>query len=159
MKNTPPVSLALTKLNTPHRVFEHQHPIKNMEQAAAERGQDVSQLVRSILFRSGRDEFVLVLVAGPTQLSWPALRTHLGVSRMTMASKDEVLQVTGYQIGTVAPIGLLRPVRLLADKNVFAHEEISIGSGVHNTAIMIKTKDFRAALDEVEVGNFANPSQ
>ncbi len=154
MTKTAPVSLTLQKLNAPHRVFEHTNPIKSIEQAAAERAQDVTQLVRSILFRVGKDEFMMVMVAGPGQLSWPALRAHLGQSRMTMATKDEVLNVTGYPIGTVAPIGLPQPIRLLADKNVFAHDEISFGSGKRNTAIIMQTKDFQKVIGEVEIGEF-----
>ena len=154
MAKDPPVSISLTEMNTPHRVFEHKNPIKSMEQAAAERNQDVSQLIRSILFRIGKDEFILVLVAGPGQLSWPALRTHLGRSRMTMATKEEVLRVTGYPIGTVAPVGLPQPIRLLADKNVFLHNEISFGSGKHGTAIIMKTNDFKTILGEIESGEF-----
>ena len=149
-----PVSLALQKTNTAHRVFEHKNSIKNIEQAAAERGQDVMQLVRSILFRVGKDEFMMVMAAGPGQLSWPALRAHLGQSRMTMATKDEVLRVTGYPIGTVAPIGLPQPIRLLVDKNVFAYDEISLGSGQRGTAIIMQTKDFQKALGKVEIGEF-----
>ena len=154
MKKETPVSLALQQLNAPHQVFIHENPIKSIEQAAAERKQDVSQLVRSILFRVGKDEFMMVMVAGPGQLSWQALRAHLGQSRMTMATKDEVLSVTGYPIGTVAPIGLPQPLRLLADKNVFIHEEISFGSGKRNIAIIMQTEDFKKVLGEVETGEF-----
>lgn len=156
MTKQSPVSIALTERGTPHRIFEHGKPIKSMEEAAAERGQDVTQLIRSILFRVGKDEFMLVMVAGPEQLSWPALRAHLGQSRMTMATKDEVLLVTGYPIGTVAPIALPQPIRLLADKNVFVHDEISFGSGKHDTAIIMETKEFQKILGEVEIGEFLN---
>ena len=159
MTKKAPVSLALEALNAPHRVFEHQNPIKSMEQAAAERDQDVTQLVRSILFRVGKDEFMMVLVAGPGQLSWPALRTHLGRSRMTMATKDEVLQITGYPIGTVAPIGMPQPIRLLADKNVFIHNEISFGSGKRNTAIIMQMEDFKKVLGDVEIGEFLSTDE
>ncbi len=155
MKTHPPVSLALSALNTPHQVFRHEHTIKSMAEAAAERKQDIDQLIRSILFRVGKDDFILVMVAGPSQLSWSALRAHLGRSRMTMASKDEVKSVTGYPIGTVAPIGLARPLRLLADKNVFIPEEISFGSGQRKAAIIMKKRDFQKVLGEVEIGDFA----
>jgi Cys-tRNA(Pro)/Cys-tRNA(Cys) deacylase len=154
MTKAAPVSLALQKLNAPHQIFEHKNQIKSIEQAASERGQDASQLIRSILFRVGKDEFMMVMVAGPGQLSWPALRAHLGQSRMTMATKDEVLRVTGYPIGTVAPIGLPQPIRLLADKNIFIHDEISFGSGKRDTAIIMKTADFKKVLGEVETGTF-----
>jgi prolyl-tRNA editing enzyme YbaK/EbsC (Cys-tRNA(Pro) deacylase) len=142
-------------MNIPHRVFVHQTPFKSMAEAAEARGMDISQLVRSILFRVGKDEFMLVMIAGPSQISWGAMRAHLGQSRMTMASKPEVKDVTGYPIGTVAPIGLARPLRLLADRSVFVHDEISFGSGQHGTAIIMQTADFKKALGEVEIGDFA----
>jgi len=155
MTKIPPVSLALNALNAPHQVFYHKKPFKTMAEAAEAREQDIYQLVRSILFRVGKDDFILVMIAGPTQLSWTALRAYLGQSRMTMATKPEVKSVTGYPIGTVAPIGLARPLRLLADKSVFLPEEISFGSGEHGMAIMMKTKDFQEILGEVEIGDFA----
>ena len=155
MTKTPPVSLALTAQNAPHQVFIHEKPFKGMAEAADAREQEISQLIRSILFRVGEDDFILVLIAGPTQLSWSALRAHLGQSRMTMASKDEVKSVTGYPIGTVAPFGLARPLRLLADESVFAHDEISFGSGQHGTAIIMRTDEFKKVLGEVEIGEFA----
>ena len=155
MKITPPVSLALSAINAPHQIFLHENSIKSIEEAAAERRQDISQIIRSILFRVRKDDFILVLIAGPTQLSWSALRAHLGQSRMTMASKSEVKDVTGYEIGTVAPIGLARPLRLLADTSVFVPDEISFGSGQREAAIVMKTKEFQKVLGEVEIGNFS----
>ena len=152
----PPVSIALNKENVPHRVYKHQTPVNTIEEAAEARGQAISQLIRSILFRLGKNQFVLVMIAGPTQLSWPALRTHFGQSRITMATKEEVLRVTGYPIGTVAPIGLSQPIRLLADNSVFIPEEVSLGSGQRGTAIIIKTRDLRKYLENVEVGSFAD---
>jgi len=156
MKNQPPVSRYLEKEGIPHRVFHHETPIRSMQAAADARDQDINQLIRSIVFRTAKEEFILVMVAGPSQLSWSALRAHLGQSRMTMASKDEALRVTGYPIGTVAPFGLARPLRLLADENVFNHEEVSFGSGQRDTAIIMAMEDFRSALGAVEIGAFVD---
>jgi Cys-tRNA(Pro) deacylase len=150
LENKPPVSLALEKLEVPHRVFTHPGPVDSLEQAARERGQRPEQVVRSILFRTGEDEYLLALVAGPAQISWKALRAYLGQSRLTMANEDEVLAVTGYPVGAVSPFGTLRPLRVLVDRGVFAEEEISIGSGVRGTTVILKSADLRRALGEFE---------
>ena len=84
---TPPVSLALEKLNVPHQVFRHETPVDSFEKAASDRGQRPSQIVRPILFRGSEEEFALVLVAGPEQISWKILRKLLGKSRITMANE------------------------------------------------------------------------
>ena len=74
------------------------------------RGQRPEQVVRSILFRLANDQFVMVLAPGRQQISWPALRQHLGVrTRMASASPEEVLERTGYLHGEVSPFGLPLP--------------------------------------------------
>lgn len=148
---TPPVSLALEKLGVPHRVFRHENPVHSFEQAASERGQRPSQVVRSILFRISEDEFIMALVAGPAQISWKILRKHLGRSRVSMATEDEVLAVTGYRIGTVGPFGLANPLKVLVDTGVVSEEEISIGSGMRNTAVILRSADLLRAIPTAEV--------
>jgi prolyl-tRNA editing enzyme YbaK/EbsC (Cys-tRNA(Pro) deacylase) len=150
----PAASLALEKMGIPHHVFRHVRPVETLEQAARERGQSPGQVVRSIVFRLGKGEFVMVLAAGPAQISWPALRSYLGRSRISMAVKEEVLAATGYRIGAVSPFGLPAPLRTLADEAVFVPEDVSLGSGVRGVAIIMKSGDLRRALGDVEVGKF-----
>lgn len=157
MTDTTPASIALREMGINHREFVHDGPITSIEQAAAERNQEVSQVVRSILFRLREDEYALALIAGPRQISWKALRRHFGLSRLTMASPEEVLQKTGYEIGAVSPFGLPMPIRKVLDKNVLAQTAVSLGSGVRGTAILMTTKDLLAALGPVEKGEFGAP--
>jgi Cys-tRNA(Pro)/Cys-tRNA(Cys) deacylase len=150
----PPVSLALTALGVPHRVFTHAGPVTSLEQAAAERGQRPEQVVRSILFRLGQDRFAMVLVAGPGQVDWRALRRQVGQPRLTMAREEEVLAVTGYPIGAVSPFGLPQALPVYLDDSVLAAEEISIGSGVRGTTIIFRSADLHAALPDAVTGNY-----
>ncbi len=154
MTPTTAATQALDQMNIPYQVFVHDGPVRSIEQAAAERNQDVSQVVRSILFRLNEGEYAMALVAGKEQISWKALRQHFGMHRLTMASPDEVYEVTGYKVGTVSPFGLKMKVPMLADKNVFAPVAVSLGSGISGTAIMMLTKDLKKALGEIETGRF-----
>lgn len=151
MNNQPPVSIALEKLGIPHRIFQHKNPVTSLEQAASDRGQRPGQVVRSILFRVGEGEFIMALVAGPAQISWKILRKHLGQSRLTMATEDEVLAATGYRVGTVGPFGLPRPLKVLIDASILKEEEISIGSGMCNTAVIMKSADLQRALRNSDI--------
>lgn len=158
MTESPPVSLALQALGIPHRVFIHTEPIHSLEEAARQRGQRPSQVARSILFRVGQDEFMMALMAGPAQVSWKTLRRHLGQSRLTMATEDEVLAVTGYRTGTVGPFGLARPLKVLIDPSVLAEEEISIGSGMRGVAVILKSADLQQGLPNGEVVSLTESS-
>jgi Cys-tRNA(Pro)/Cys-tRNA(Cys) deacylase len=139
----------------PYRFFMHTGEVHSLQQAANERGQKVEQIIRSIVFRLSRGGFVMVLISGEKQVSWHALRKHLGTSRISMATEAEVLQVTGYPIGAVSPFGTRQPVRILVDRGVLQEQEISIGSGVRFTTVILQQKDFLRALGDVEIGDFA----
>jgi Cys-tRNA(Pro)/Cys-tRNA(Cys) deacylase len=150
MTDLPPVARVLDELHVPYRLFVHEGPVHSLEQAARERDQLSDQVIRSIVFRVGQDEFLMALIAGDRQIAWPALRRYLGQSRLTLATEDEVRSVTGYERGAVAPFGLPQPLRILVDESVFTHEEVSLGSGVRGTAVIMTSSDLRRALGEVE---------
>ena len=154
LSTAPPVSVALAVLDIPHRVFTHAGPVNSLEQAAQERGQQPGQVVRSILFRLGEGAYAMVLMAGPDQVDWKALRRHLGQSRLTMASPEEVLAVTGYAIGAVSPFGLPQPLPVLIDEGLLAQEEVSIGSGLRGTTVILRVSDLLRGLPAAQVGNF-----
>jgi prolyl-tRNA editing enzyme YbaK/EbsC (Cys-tRNA(Pro) deacylase) len=159
MSALPPVSQKLTELGIPHRVFRHAGQVTSLEQAAAERGQRVGQVVRSIVFRLGEGRFAMVLVAGPAQISWPALRAHFGQSRLTMANETEVLAATGYRPGTVSPIGLPQPLPILVDQSPLKEDELSLGSGERNVAVILRREDLFKAIGKVETGTFVADGQ
>lgn len=96
----------------------------------------------------------MVLMPGPSRISWQALRKYLKRSRLTMATTDEVLRITGYEPGAVSPFGLSTPVRMLIDQSLLSLEEISLGSGARGVAIILQSKDFLRALDQYELGSF-----
>lgn len=146
MSDATPVSEALSQLNIPHRIFRHPGPVRSLEQAAEERGQLPGQVVRSLLFRISAGQFVMVLIAGSQQVDWRALRNQMDESRLTTASREEVLQVTGYELGAVAPFGLPQPVPILVDESVLIPDELSIGSGIRGVTIILKRDDLLRAL-------------
>ena len=163
MDSRPPASIALDQLGIPHRVFLHEKPVHSLEEAATQRGQRPSQIVRSILFQVRDGEFVMVLMAGRAQIDWRKLRQIVKRSRVRMATDDEVLEVTGYKVGTVSPFGvknqacpeLNRRVRVMIDASVLREDEISIGSGIRSVAIIMQSVDIQRALQTAEIVSLA----
>jgi Cys-tRNA(Pro)/Cys-tRNA(Cys) deacylase len=158
MKNgidsTTPVTRYLDEKGITYRFFIHPGEVHSLEQAATERGQLPDQIIRSIVFRLSHGGFVMVLVAGEKQVSWQALRWYLETSRISMATENEVLEVTGYPLGAVSPFGTRQPLRILVDQGVLNENEISVGSGVRYTMVIMLCEEFMRALGKVEVGNF-----
>jgi Cys-tRNA(Pro) deacylase len=151
----PPSVNYLRERGIPHRLFVHSGPVESLEQAAADRNQRPEQVVRSIVFRINEGDFLMVLMAGPGQVPWKALRRHLNQSRLTMASEEELLLATGCRPGTVSPFGLPAPMPVLIDQRVLEQDEISMGSCRRGLAIILSPTDLMRAIDSVEVVNFS----
>jgi len=145
-KLSTPATEYLESRGVAYYIFHHPGDVNSVEQAAKERNQKPDQVVRSILFRTAGSGFVLVLMPGPSQINWKSLRSYLGKSRLTMATPEEVLETTGYPIGAVCPFGLKTALPILVDQSIKQQSEISLGSGQHSAALMMKTKDFLNAL-------------
>jgi Cys-tRNA(Pro)/Cys-tRNA(Cys) deacylase len=141
------VSKALRAMGFDHRVFRHPGTVATLEQAAKERNQRPEQVV----FRLSSGEFLVVLAPGPRQVSWKRLRQHLGERRLTLATAAEVLKMTGYRTGTVAPFGLPHAMRVLIDRSILLEVSVSIGSGVASTGIILNSADLMRALPEAEL--------
>ncbi len=154
MTEKSPVAKILKSRNIPYIEFVHPGEVHSIKQAAEERNQSLEQIIRSILFKLSKTQYAMVLIAGPMQVNWKILRQHFKQSRLTMAKKEEVLAITGYEIGAVSPFGTLKNIPVLVDQSVLAQQTISIGSGIRGTTIIMETKSLMNALAEVEIGNF-----
>jgi Cys-tRNA(Pro)/Cys-tRNA(Cys) deacylase len=153
MATTTTVTRALDSLGIPYQLHIHEKPLRSLQQAAQERGLEPTQILRSLLFRCEDEAYILVLMAGPRKVSWPKLRRHLGVSRITTATSEQVRDVTGYPPGAVSPFGLSSHIRILADRSILTHEQISLGAGIPNAGVILKLDDLLKVLD-LEMGDF-----
>jgi Cys-tRNA(Pro) deacylase len=156
-----PATRALAASGVPHRVTAHGR-VASLEEAAAVRGVEPRQIIKTIVVRRGDDDFLLVLVPGDRQISWPKLRTLLGVTRLSMPDAELAKQATGYERGTITPFGALPgptgaawPViadALLVERG----EEVNIGGGAHGVSASLAPEDLIAATD-AQVADVTEP--
>lgn len=144
----------IQRLGLDFRLRRHDHSLESLGQAALERGLSPNQIVRSLVFRLARHQFVLVLVPGPGPVSWPKLRRFLNVTRLTTASADEVVAATGYQPGTVSPFGVPENLPILADSRLLDQQEISVGAGIPNAGLILAARDLIDSL-KPRMGDFS----
>lgn len=141
----------LDQLAIPYRVYQHLRPPTSLEEATRERGQLPEQVVRSILFRLGKNDFVLVLAAGPAQLSWPKLPRQVGGLAPQPGKRGGGPEGDRGGDRGRRSAWTAGPRSLLADEGVFLPEEVSIGSGVRGTAVILKSIYLKRALGQVDI--------
>ena len=146
-----PALAALKKSGIAYTVTEH-GPVSSLEEAAAARGVEPSQILKTLVVRKAEDDYVLVLVPGDRQISWPKLRELLGVNRLSLPDKEVAKAATGYERGTITPFGALRspsgePWPVVADALVTSRPgPVSIGAGAHGVAATIDPADLVTTL-------------
>jgi Cys-tRNA(Pro)/Cys-tRNA(Cys) deacylase len=135
---------ALSESGIAHQIVRHGR-VRSLAEAAAARGVEPAAVVKTIVVRRGDDDFIFVLVPGDRAIAWPKLRAVLGVSRLSMPDAAVAREVTGYERGTITPLGSLRPWPVLADTRV-AGREVSIGAGAHGVSARVAGDDLIRAL-------------
>ena len=75
---------------------------------------EVGAIVKSLLLRT-KSSFLLCLVAGDKKCSLYKLKKILSEKDVSMASADQVKEVTGFTIGGVSPVGHLKDIKIYID--------------------------------------------
>ena len=120
--------------------------VSSLEEAAAARGLTPDRVLKSIVVRRSDRDFLFVLVPGGRTISWPKLRSHLSVKRLSMPSAAEALSVTGYERGTITPFGSSTPLPVIADAAI-PPGPVSIGAGAHGVAFTVDASALAQALE------------
>ena len=120
-------------------------PVRSLEEAAAARGLEPRQVVKTLVVRISEGDHRFVLVPGDREIAWPKLRALLAVNRISMPPAEEAREVTGYERGTITPLGSLRALPVVADSLI--EGTVSIGGGAHGVALTVDAAELLAALD------------
>ncbi|MBM6404405.1 YbaK/EbsC family protein [Phycicoccus sp. CSK15P-2] len=147
--------VALAASGLAHEVTEHGR-VSSLEEAARLRGVEPGAVVKTLVVRRAEDDHLFVLVPGDREISWPKLRAHLGVSRMSMPDAATALEVTGYERGTITPFGSSRTLPVVADATLTGRT-VSIGAGAHGVAATVDADDLVVALD-ADVADVTDPA-
>jgi Cys-tRNA(Pro)/Cys-tRNA(Cys) deacylase len=117
------------------------------EESASLQGIQLRQLLRTIVIRRARDDYVFVLVPGGRQIDWPKLRALLGVKRLSLPDADEAKEATGYERGAITPFGASTSWPVIADASVRDVARVAIGAGARGVNAHMATDDLLRALD------------
>ena len=105
-------------------------------EAASSLGCEVGAIIKSLLFKTSSD-FTLCLVAGDKRASLNKIKKTLKIKDVSMASAEDVKNITGYTIGGVSPIGHLKKINILIDKSLNRFNSLFAAAGHPNCVFEI----------------------
>ena len=115
---------------------------KTAIEAASSLGCEVGAIVKSLLFKT-ENTFTLFLVSGDKKASLNKIKKTLNIKDASMASPDEVKNITGYTIGGVSPVGHLNKIEIFIDHSLARFENLYAAAGHPNCVFKTNFDDLQ----------------
>jgi Cys-tRNA(Pro) deacylase len=130
-------------------------PARSLEEAADLLGISPGDIVKSLVVKRSDDTYVFALVPGGRKISWPKLRALLGVNKLQLPDASLALAATGYERGTITPLGSTTAWPVVADESIVGRR-VSMGAGEHGRSLFVDADALIAAYDAM-VADITDP--
>ena len=128
---------------------------RSLEEAAELMGITPADIVKSLVVKRSDDTYVFALVPGGRKISWPKLRGLLGVNKLQLPDASLALAATGYERGTITPLGSTTAWPVVVDATI-AGRRVSMGAGEHGRSLFVEADELIRALDAT-VADISDP--
>jgi Cys-tRNA(Pro)/Cys-tRNA(Cys) deacylase len=118
---------------------------RSLEEAAAALGIRPADIVKSLVVKRSDDTFLFALIPGDRSIAWPKLRAVVGVNKLQLPEASVALAATGYERGTITPLGSTTAWPVFIDQRV-AGPRVSLGAGERGLSIFVDADSLVAAL-------------
>ena len=115
---------------------------RTAQEAASSLGCEVGAIVKSLLFKTD-NTFTLNLIAGDRKASLNKIKKILQKSDVSMASAEDVKNITGYTIGGVSPVGHINRIEILIDDSLDRFNDLYAAAGHPNCVFKINFIDLQ----------------
>lgn len=141
-KSAQSVQNALNECGLSSRVIELTDTARTAEQAAEAIACNVSQIVKSLVFKTkNTNKAVLVLASGTNRVKEKIVQSELG-EKIIKADADFVREVTGFAIGGVPPIGHKEEIEyIFIDQDLLKHDTVWAAAGTPHAVFNMKSND------------------
>ncbi|GAA1967191.1 aminoacyl-tRNA deacylase [Agromyces allii] len=128
---------------------------RSLEEAAELLGITPADIVKSLVVKRSDDTYLFALVPGGRKISWPKLRALVGVNKLQLPDASLALAATGYERGTITPLGSTTAWPVYIDESVVGRR-VSMGAGEHGRSLFVDADRLIEALDAV-VADLSDP--
>lgn len=146
-----PVEELLIEADVEYRIIELEAPAISVDDVIEYSKEPINpdEICKTILVKR-KNQYHGLFLRGADQIDFKKLKTLIGKS--SIASRDEVKEISGVDAGAVCP--LLLDVPVIVDKRVLDLEKLNFGSGNHLYGVEINSGDLSRVL-EYSVVDFA----
>ena len=127
----------------------------SLEQAAELLGITPADIVKSLVVKRHDGTFLFAEVPGDRSISWSKLRAVVGVNKLQLPEASLALEATGYERGTITPLGSTKPWPVFIDERIVGRR-VSMGAGEHGFSAFVAADDLIRGFDAT-VADISDP--
>ncbi|MFF2631326.1 aminoacyl-tRNA deacylase [Microbacterium sp. NPDC058021] len=124
--------------------FRERPAARSLPEAATLLGLTPADIVKTLVVKRSDDTYLFALIPGDRAISWPKLRAVVGVNRLKLPDAEHALAATGYERGTIVPIGSTTDWPVFADERIVG-KHIAMGAGAHGYSLFVDADALIAA--------------
>lgn len=128
--------------------FVQRPPARSLEEAATTLGIAPRDIVKTLVVKRQDGRFLFALVPGDRQIAWAKLRATVGVNRLALPEPEAARAATGYERGTITPLGSSTAWPVYADRSITGRR-VSMGAGEHGFSLFVDADALIHAFDAV----------
>ncbi|GAA3200646.1 YbaK/EbsC family protein [Microbacterium terregens] len=106
----------------------------SLAEAAELLGIPPAGIVKTLVVKRSDDTYLFALIPGDRAISWPKLRAVVGVNKLQLPDPARALAATGYERGTIVPIGSSHEWPIFADERIVGRR-VAMGAGAHGYSL------------------------
>ena len=118
---------------------------RSLEEAATLLGITPADIVKSLVVKRHDGTFLFAEVPGDRQISWAKLRAVVGVNKLQLPDAAVALEATGYERGTITPLGSSTAWPVYIDETLVGRR-VSMGAGEHGLSVFVDADQLIAGL-------------
>jgi Ala-tRNA(Pro) deacylase len=135
------------KFSVEYRLYEHE-PVYTSQEAAKVRGVELKTGCKSMILKTKAGSFVLANIAADRKIDLKKLEEIIG-TKLNFATKEEVLQATNCESGSVPPFGKLFGLPTYLDKSVLENDFVNFNIGVLTKSAKISREDLLKLMNPI----------
>jgi len=112
----------------------------SLEEAAELLGIAPAEIVKSLVVKRHDGTFLFAEIPGDRQISWAKLRAVVGVNKLRLPEASVALEATGYERGTITPLGSTTAWPVFVDERIVGRR-IAMGAGEHGHSAFMDADD------------------
>ena len=143
------------KESVEYKLFEHE-PVYTSEQASKVRNVALKSGVKAMVLKTLEGKYILIDVAADRKIDFGKLeKTVLKTKHLRFATREEVINVTRCEPGSVHPFGRLFGLETLLDKSVLENERVNFNIGLVTKSVQISCNDLVRVLKPDVTSDFS----